>query len=74
MQLPAAQCPHDDRGIGRTQRLRDIEYLVAVDEESHVRAHHVLLQHAEPRAVVVTVEVGEQFPCRNAKCPFLAGK
>ena len=37
--------------VGRPQRMREIEDLLAVDEEAHVRAHAVLLvDHAEAQA------------------------
>jgi hypothetical protein len=42
---------HQDHGIGRAQRLRELEHLYLVDEEAHVRAHPVLLvDHAEAQA------------------------
>ena len=53
--------------VGRRERVLQVEDLLAVDEEAHVRAHAVLLvDHAEAQAGVVAVEVGEQLGERRA--------
>ncbi len=50
---PAAQRLYEKYGVRRTKRVRDVEYLLAVDEEPHVRPHVVLLvDHAEAQAGV----------------------
>ena len=60
--LSAAQRLHDANLIGRTERESQVERLLAVDEESHMATHALLLvDHPEADAGVLTVQIDQEF-------------
>src|SRR5262245_45303681 len=56
----AAQGLHDHHLVGRAQRMRQVAYLFAVDEDSDVPPDAILLiDHAKTNPSVALVQVGE---------------
>src|SRR2546425_13280006 len=69
----AAQRLNDGHLVARVQRLRQVAYLLAVDEDADVAPYPVLLvDHAETDSRVLALQAGEDLrKCRAAR-PGLA--